>query len=256
MQTIESQSQTTLELIAYRLPGPRVPILPAPAEREWMSGNQASFANRCLPLRIANQAGWVLLAPYAVEASWNGGVLRQDVNVRNFGPANGSVASSQFGYGIITWGIPYIFRTPPGYNLHVRGPANWWKENAIALEGIVESDWADVPFTMNWKLTRIDSVVRFEQGEPFCMISFTKRGELEAAKPRIVSVDDEPELKRKWEAWLHQRRLLNAVLRGGNTERRWQGHYYLGTHPSNPEHFEEHQTRLRLQPFQDEADAL
>src|SRR3712207_8402233 len=34
-------------------------------------------------------------------------------------------ARSHFGSGILTWNLPFLFRTPPGYNLHVRGPANW-----------------------------------------------------------------------------------------------------------------------------------
>jgi Family of unknown function (DUF6065) len=35
---------------------------------------------------------------------------------------------SHFGDGIRTWHLPMLFRTPPGYKLLVRGPANYPKE--------------------------------------------------------------------------------------------------------------------------------
>ena len=50
--------------------------------------------------------------------------------------------ASHFGDGILTWHLPILFRTPPGYNLLVRGPANYPKDAVSPLEGIVETDWA------------------------------------------------------------------------------------------------------------------
>ena len=51
------------KIVAYRLPGHRryPTIVPAAANREWMDVETNGWANRCLPLRIANQAGWFLL---------------------------------------------------------------------------------------------------------------------------------------------------------------------------------------------------
>ena len=78
---------------------------------------------------------------------------------------------STFGSGILTFTIGYLFRTAPGYNLHVRGPANSPKDGIVALEGVVESDWTEAAFTMNWKVTRPNHPVVFEENEPIAMIS-------------------------------------------------------------------------------------
>ena len=43
--------------------------------------------------------------------------------------------SSHFGYGILTWTLPYLFRTPPDWNLLARGPSNLPKDGIQALEG-------------------------------------------------------------------------------------------------------------------------
>ena len=64
------------------------------------------------------------------------------------------MVSSNFGYGIVTWYLPYLFRTSPGYNLWVRGPVNSPKDGIVPLEGLVETDWAEATFTVNWKITR------------------------------------------------------------------------------------------------------
>lgn len=52
--------------------GPSVSIEPAPRWRDWMNSTQQRWANRCLPLLIANEAGWVLLNESAFEARWDG----------------------------------------------------------------------------------------------------------------------------------------------------------------------------------------
>ena len=36
-------------------------LIAAPADRDWMDATPNRFANRCLPLRIAAQAGWFVV---------------------------------------------------------------------------------------------------------------------------------------------------------------------------------------------------
>ena len=81
-------------------------------------------ANRCLPLVIANQAGWVLTCPLRFKAVWNGKKTRDAIQIEF--PENAEQGREQimsiFGSGIISFGIPWLFRTSPGLGLIVRGP--------------------------------------------------------------------------------------------------------------------------------------
>jgi hypothetical protein len=84
-----------IEFIAYRLPGRNhAPIVPAKPGRDWMRDLVDQFANRCLPLLIANQSGWLLLNPQPLRATWTGGngragvVVEYDGGVPEFPIAN------------------------------------------------------------------------------------------------------------------------------------------------------------------------
>jgi hypothetical protein len=115
--------------------------------------------------------------------TWNGGAAIEVLKVEFFEKPQFAYAASHFGYGILTFSVGYLFRTPPGYNLYVRGPANLHKDGIAALEGIVETDWSEAPFTMNWQVTRRNHPIVFEEGEPIAMISLIRRGELERFHP-------------------------------------------------------------------------
>ena len=160
-----------------------------------------------------------------------------------------------FGYGILTWTIPYLFRTDPGWNLLARGPANHPKDGIQALEGLIETDWATATFTMNWKLTRPGHPVRFEAGEPFCAIVPQRRNELESFHPEKRPLADNEELERGFHQWERRRDeqiMLKFVSRYGKVDgfdpNEWQKDYFRGRtadgHPAP-----EHQTKRRLRPF-------
>jgi hypothetical protein len=125
--------------------------------------DELPHAYKCLPLVIANQWGWQILCPTDVVVTWDGRTeqtgLRVDV-APQFVPA----IKSQFGAGIITFSPPWLFRTPPGWNLYLKGPSNRWKPNCIPLEGVIETWWLNYTFTLNWKLVQPGTVV-FARGE-------------------------------------------------------------------------------------------
>src|SRR5688572_2963578 len=63
----------TLPLVLYHGGDqPRVKAVPASRWRDWMSSTINRHANRCLPLLMANQSGWVLLNPAPFTATWDG----------------------------------------------------------------------------------------------------------------------------------------------------------------------------------------
>lgn len=248
-----SQPFIAYELYPMTEPGPE----PAPIEREWMENAHQRFPYRCLPLVIANQAGWILRSPASFEAYWYGGPNKEDVEVRFVGRPDNRI-TSHFGAGTITFTIPYLFRTPPGINLWVKGPANWIKDGLQALEGIVETDWLVSTFTMNWKFTRMCEWVRFERGEPFCMLVPVPRGLAESLAPKCVPITTDPETDKTYRTWEQSRsgflsglqaRDPNAIKKG------WQKDYFQGKKPDGSGEFEDHQTRLSLRDFAKDSKA-
>jgi hypothetical protein len=242
------------KLIAYRTGHwPPMRLVAAPADRDWMDATPKRFANRCLPLRIAAQAGWFVLNSHAVRVTWNGGNGTSDIEIESLSGEEVSFARSHFGSGILTLTLPFLFRTPPGYNLQARGPANWPKDGAYPLEGIVETDWLEATFTMNWKLTRANLPVIFEVGEPICMIVLRRRGELEAFEPEIREIGEEPALASSYERWADSREKFNRDLGVPESEavkRGWQKDYVRGMTVGGSR-AKEHQTKLRLKDFAD-----
>ncbi|HEX6290597.1 MAG TPA: DUF6065 family protein [Herpetosiphonaceae bacterium] len=241
-------------LMAYRLtPTDSMRLAPATAARAWMDNTADRFAHRCLPLRIANQHGWVILNSHAVRVTWTGDDHISGVRVEYLSGAAPYPIASHFGHGILTWHIPYMFRTPPGYNLLVRGPANSPKDGIYPLEGMVETDWAVATFTMNWKLTRPNHAVTFDVDEPMCMIVPQRRGELEAFRPEIHDIASAPAIHAGYRQWLGSREQFLAGLKlptVRSAKDAWQKHYFQGTSPGG-DHAPEHQVKLQLHPFDD-----
>ncbi len=156
-------------------------------------------ARRRLPLNIANAHGWEILCPAAFTAVWSGQPGIDRVRIQTAGNDQ-PPAVSHFGHGVLTFHLPCLFRTEPGYDLMVLGPINRPKDGIAPLAGVVETDWAACSFTMNWMLTRPGMEVSFAQGEPFCHVFPVKRGELEAIEPERHLLSEEPELKRQFES--------------------------------------------------------
>jgi hypothetical protein len=245
------------ELIAYRLHHAPLPLVCAETSREWMDATDQQYAYRCLPLLIANQAGWFILNDQPIECIWDGTRALSAVKIRCLDRhAPKPSLTSHFGDGIVTWHIPYLFRTSPGYNLLVRGPSNWPKDGVQALEGLVEADWTAATFTMNWKITRPRRWVRFEAGEPICMIVPQRRGELESFRTRAADLSSDPDLSEAHRLWSESREQFLARLHVGDPEattRKWQKDYFQGRAPGATSAVRQHQTVLRLRRFDGRA---
>jgi hypothetical protein len=239
--------------IAYELHDPEaMAIAPAHVQREWMDATDNRFAYRCLPLSIANQSGWIMRCPLGFTATWNGGKRKEDTAIvlddgRPFDPR----VKSHFGAGVVTFGLPYFFRTPPGVNLWVKGPSNYFKDGAQALEAVVETDWSVAPFTMNWKCTRPGHPVHFDAAEPICMLVPMQRGLAESLNPRCALIDEDPSLAQSLEAWERSRGAFIEGLERGDASvraRGWERHYLKGTAPDGTSG-NAHQTNVKLKPF-------
>ena len=220
----EEQSRLT----AYQV-GPEVPPLrPGGPRRAWMDWLPERFAYRCLPLVIANQLGWDLVNPATFTACWNGGPHQQDLQI-TWGEGHWSgLPRSHFGFGILTFTVAYVFRTPPDVGLLVAGPPNWPKDGAHALSGLVETDWSPTTFTMNYQLTRPGHPVTFHAGEPFARLTPMPRHLTEGLLPEIRLASDAPDLERRYREWSQSRQRFMAdsrVLFSEAADEGWQKEY-------------------------------
>ncbi len=227
---------------------------PGAINRPWMSEMRRGWANRCLPMLIANQSGWELRNPNGFTATWMGGDDPAKVTVAPDRRAPGQfLPVSNFGYGILTWHLPILFRTPPGYDLLVRGPANHPKDAISPLEGLVETDWTSSAFSINWKFTREFMPVRFEIDEPICMIVPQRRGELEEFTPESRPIESDGDVQRRHEFFIRSRQELGqaqaATDMTAGDKVPWQGDYTRGVHADGEAGAPDHQTRRRLRPF-------
>lgn len=244
------------DLIAFRV-GSSIALELAPASpgRKWIEQTTKSFAAHCLPMMMANQAGWVVLNDRPVRAKWIGGPSTKSVIVECPGDPP-YAAHSQFGYGILTFTIPFLFRTSRGTALLMRGPANDPKDAIAPLEGLVETDWAVATATMNWKFTRPNTWVDFARDEPICMVVPQRMDLLEDARPQIRNLTDDQETLDGYAAWARSRHQFNVNLAKGDPEsvrKGWQRDYFRGTAPpinsAPPLVAPQHRTRLNLRKF-------
>jgi hypothetical protein len=227
-----------------------MPVEAAPINRDWMDKAHLRHPYRCLPLVIANQNGWIMRCPVGLSVYWYGGPNKEDLEVRFDGPADNRIVS-HFGSGVLTFTIPYLFRTPPGMNLWVKGPSNWIKDGIQPLEGVVEADWLASTFTMNWKVTRVCEWVRFEKGDPYCMLVPVPRGLAESLTPRRVPIGVDPELEQVYRKWEAGRKVFIEGLQTLHPEtvkQGWQKDYFQGKRPDGKD-FDDHQTRLTIRDF-------
>jgi hypothetical protein len=246
----EGTTPPGLPLIAYRLRDTTMRVAPASAHRSWMARTNHQFASRCLPLLLANQAGWHVFNDHAVSIEWDGGPNPANLQIRYGESTPEHSAVSQFGHGILTWRLPFVFRSPPGFNLLVRGPANLPKDGAQALEGLVEADWSNATFTMNWQLTRPGLAVTFEADEPIALLVPQRRAELASFAPEVRPVEDAPEVATGYRIWHDSRQtFLRAQQAGLVRPTEWQKHYFRGRLPGG-ETAIEHEVRLRLRDFE------
>lgn len=240
-----------MEFIAYRLYDvPEFVIEPADLKRDWMDATPHQFAYRCLPLVMANQAGWVLRCPFEFEVVWNGDPIPlQGLDIR-YAPEDERLSGfvrDHFGDGILTFSLPFLFRTPPGYGLLVRGATNFWVPNAHPLDGLVETDWLESTFTMNWKIVEPDRPARFRKGDPICMVMPYPLDLLEAMRPRVVPIEEAPEVKAAFERWTESRsRFIDDPDR---QPEQWQKDYFQGK-TAQGNRAPAHRTRFRLKPFE------
>ncbi|KSV64632.1 hypothetical protein N182_36450 [Sinorhizobium sp. GL2] len=220
-------------------------------ERDWMDETPSRFAYRCLPLAIANQMGWVVKNEHDFDAVWDGGIGVESVRIHCNGERK---VSSHFGSGILTFNLDGLIRTEPGVGVFVTGPINEPKDAIAPLSGFVETEWSPYTFTMNWKFTRADTIVRFRAGDPIATIIPLSVGIIEEQRPAVKDMEDDPLLAHRYRSWSDSRTDFNATLAVPDSPARqmgWQKHYHQGRDIEGAPISTNHRTKLKLKPFAD-----
>ncbi len=242
-----------MKLIFYATGSGHVGLQSALPTRTWMDETSDAFAYRCLPLNIANAHGWEFLAQSAFSARWNGGDAPGAIDIRCAAGAHGR-PTSVFGHGVLTFHVHGVFRTEPGWNLFVGGSPNQPKDGIYPLSGVIETDWAPYSFTMNWRFTRADHWISFEEGEPFCFVFPVQRGLLETVQPEIRDLSSDPALTAEFDKFSRERRDFTdrlMVKDSSEARMRWQKRYYRGLNMQDEAGAPDHQAKLRLPEFVD-----
>lgn len=217
-----------------------------------MDATPERFAHRCLPLSIANAAGWEILNPHAFSAIWNGGKSLDSISIKSK-DGEAPAAESHFGSGVLTFRIPGLFETPPGVVLWIGGSPNHLKDGIQPLTGMVETSWSPYTFTMNWKFTRSGRRIHFDAGEPFGFIFPLDLDLIEAVEPSYGSFDDNPKLGANYLEWSQSRSTFNEDLKQEDSDARrqkWQKTYHRGVKPDGSKAEADHRTKMKLKRFE------
>jgi len=183
-------------------------LRPSPSRRHWMG--QRPNAYHCLPMVMANAWGWQVLCPTDVIVSWNGLDGPESLSVEVAEPWRPAI-KSQFGAGIVTFSPPWLFRTPPGWDLYCKGPGNRWKKNCAPLEGIIETWWLNYTFTLNWKIIE-PGVVFFAKGESLAQLLPVPHATFDDSTAFEAPINDvEPAAGEELLRWLDERRKRAAA---------------------------------------------
>ncbi|CAN5143208.1 hypothetical protein BH10PSE4_BH10PSE4_06240 [soil metagenome] len=253
-EVAQADGVSAVEIDCFIYDGWRPRIRAASARREWMDETPESFAYRCLPLSIANSQGWEIANTIGFSARWTGGSGVEAVEIRFDDHLDAPIDApvSLFGQGTLTFHIPGLFRTPPGWNLSIGGAPNEAKDGISPLSGIIETDWSPYSFTMNWRFTRAHHWVRFEVGETICFFYPVQRGIVEAVQPRVRPIEEAPQLKTQFEDWSASRNAFQATIREtppSLPSEKWQKLYYRGVCPMGDRGAPDHQVKVRPKEF-------
>jgi hypothetical protein len=230
------------DLIMYRIHNSNeFFVRSAPRERDWMDDTNVKFAYRCLPLAIANQHGWEISIKDRVRAVWDGTNGLDAIKILE-GPTK--VASSHFGYGVLTFSLNFLFRSEKNINLYVTGTPNHPKRGISPLTGIVETDWNPATFTMNWQFTEPNHEVVFEPFEPICFFFPVTRKSVEETQLILRPLEKNEFEKKNYDEWAASRAKVNKE--GTGEENGWEKHYFQGIYNSGAKCPVDHQTKLKV----------
>lgn len=225
----EEKNKITVYRVDKKKPFPGWEFHTASPKRDWMDSYKHFY--RCLPMTIANQNGWIIPSPCDIHAIWFGGSdpktsmhfwLDKEYNVPN------PWVKCHFIGGVITFEFDFIIKTNEKVNMLVRGAPNFYVDGLHPLEGVVETDWLNFSFTMNWKVTQPNKLVTFKKGDPICFIQPIPHNYAETFDFEIDFLENNKDLQEKFTEYNHSRIQFSTDRTAGKHNKFWQKHYFDG----------------------------
>lgn len=204
-------------------------VVPAKSQRDWMD-DPAIKKNiyHCTPVVSANTLGWWILNSQDLEVEWDGGWEIDSTIIKDYTEEETyNLVRPHFGSGLLTFSIPILFQTPPGWGLWVGGPSNIFIDGLHPLEGIVETNWSPFTFTMNYKITRKNHVIEIPKYHPICRIVPIPLNLNEKTKLNFKFLKDNEELHKRQVEW-HDARTENLKEYSETLENKRMFHYRDG----------------------------
>lgn len=181
----------------------------------------------CGPYIHANQSGWWVNPPFDMDISYNGDgtytekLLDDFENLENYVIRSNlrkedkfrDVTRSLLGKGLAAPDVYQIwtgcvFRTPPGWCLHIRSPINFTESHKRPFwiqEGILETDWMAYDIWLNVEFIRPGELVKFRRNmwPPLAQIVPVRRESYHAKWEKSDEIMDssKPEHKDVWDFW-------------------------------------------------------
>ena len=132
------------------------------AKRDWFN----SHFYFCLPLKIANQYGFLIESVRDFEVIWPGGEQDVQITFLNDDNNNKQVIKNGFGSGIITVQNMFAIKTPIGINVMTIQPPNLFIPGCASMTGVIETDQVKRDFTFNIKVTVPNLKITVKKGDP------------------------------------------------------------------------------------------
>ena len=218
-------------------------ITPASVKREWMD-ETFGHAYKCLPLKIANQYGWVAHSPCTFTATWDGGTSKDSLLVQptgeDFCDYMCAYAVSHFAHGILTVNTDFLIRTTPGTSLYVRGLTNHQKDVIYPMDAVIETDWLPFHFPFSYRFIK-PGTITFKKGEPLFMFFPIEREYIESFSLNFKSMDSNPELQEQNRKFSESR--ARHMAEGNPLPQKF---YIKGTVVDEKAEIAEHRVKLRL----------
>lgn len=222
---------------AIELTSSPLKVTPGHKKRQWMDDSQGKSAYRCLPLQIANTFGWDIYAPCDFIVTWDGGDGLDSMQV-NFASEVIPFCHSSFGTGIFTIHTGYLFKTDPGWDMMCTGPVNEIITFASPITGIVETNWLNFTFTINWKLHKAGSY-QWNCNIPVARIfPIPHNYEIEVER---TTLSENPEIEKEYTIWCNDRskkiddlhlsykqEKTVGTVEHGKPSTEWERTYYTG----------------------------